>query len=102
MPETENIQEENYKNQITNSNAEVNETISQEQTIEQPETANQISDISKSEIKNMEVHKHPHHPTHKKKWGEYLLELFMIFLAVTIGFFAEQIREGFVESRNEK
>ncbi len=27
---------------------------------------------------NMEVHKHPHHVTHKKKWGEYLLEFYMI------------------------
>ena len=26
------------------------------------------------ETENMEVHKHPHHITHKKKWGEYLLE----------------------------
>ena len=25
---------------------------------------------------NMEVH-HSHHPTHKKKWTEYLLEFFM-------------------------
>src|SRR3954464_6088157 len=55
-----------------------------------------------SEIENMEVHKHPHHVTHKKKWGEYLLEFLMIFFAVTMGFFAEQIREGFVESRHEK
>ena len=23
-----------------------------------------------SEIENMEVHKHPHHVTHKKKWSE--------------------------------
>ena len=30
----------------------------------------------------MEVHKHPHHITHKKKWIEYLLEFFMLFLAV--------------------
>ncbi len=30
----------------------------------------------------MEVHKHPHHVMHKKKWGEYLLEFFMLFLAV--------------------
>ncbi len=44
----------------------------------------------------MEVH-HPHHPTHKKKWSEYLLEFFMLFLAVTLGFFAENIREHFVE-----
>ncbi len=54
----------------------------------------------KSEIENMEVHKHPHHVTHKKKWGEYLLEFFMLFLAVTLGFFAENIREHFAEKRN--
>jgi hypothetical protein len=40
----------------------------------------------------MEVH-HSHHPTHKKKWKEYLLEFFMLFIAVTMGFFAENIRE---------
>ena len=28
----------------------------------------------------MEVHKHPHHVTHKKKWGEYLLEFLCVFL----------------------
>jgi len=33
----------------------------------------------------MEVQKHPHHVTHKKKWGEYLLEFFMLFLAVLPG-----------------
>ena len=41
----------------------------------------------------MEVHKHPHHVTHKKKWLEYLLEFLMIFLAVFLGFVAENIRE---------
>ena len=50
---------------------------------------------------NMEVHKHPHHVMHKKKWGEYLLEFLMIFLAVTLGFFAENIREHFVEKKKE-
>ena len=45
----------------------------------------------------MEVHKHPHHVTHKKKWGEYLLEFFMLFLAVFLGFIAENIREHSVE-----
>jgi len=44
----------------------------------------------------MEVH-HPHHPTHKKKWSEYILEFFMLFVAVTLGFFAENIREHYVE-----
>jgi hypothetical protein len=49
----------------------------------------------------MEVH-HPHHPTHKKKWAEYLLEFFMLFVAVTLGFFAENIREGIAENNKKK
>jgi hypothetical protein len=49
----------------------------------------------------MEVH-HPHHPTHKKKWSEYFLEFFMLFIAVTLGFFAENQREHFVEKHREK
>ena len=54
------------------------------------------------ETENMEVHKHPHHVTHKKKWGEYLLEFFMLFLAVFLGFLAENIRENYVEEKREK
>lgn len=46
----------------------------------------------------MEVHKHPHHVTHKKKFGEYLLEFFMLFLAVFLGFIAENVREHLVDS----
>jgi hypothetical protein len=42
----------------------------------------------------MEVHHHSHHP---KKWKEYLTEFFMLFLAVTLGFLAENIREVYVE-----
>lgn len=44
----------------------------------------------------MEVH-HPHHPTHKKKWLEYLLEFWMLFLAVSLGFVAENVREHYIE-----
>ena len=44
----------------------------------------------------MEVH-HPHHPTHKKKWSEYIIEFVMLFAAVTLGFFAENVREHQVE-----
>lgn len=39
----------------------------------------------------MEVHHHPH--VEKKNFKEYLLEFLMIFLAVTLGFFAENFRE---------
>lgn len=44
----------------------------------------------------MEVH-HPHHPTHKKKFKEYIIEFLMLFTAVTLGFFAENVREIYVE-----
>jgi hypothetical protein len=47
----------------------------------------------------MEVQKHPHHVTHKKKWSEYLLEFLMIFLAVFLGFVAENKREQLVEKK---
>jgi hypothetical protein len=55
------------------------------------------------EIENMEVHKHPHHVTHKKKWAEYILEFLMLFLAVFLGFIVENYREHSVEEeRTEK
>src|SRR6476660_6184589 len=54
------------------------------------------------ETENMEVHKHPHHVTHKKKWGEYLLEFLMLFLAVFLGFVAENIREHIAEGNRAK
>ena len=41
----------------------------------------------------MEVHHHPHVPTHSKPWKEYVLEGLMIFIAVTLGYGAENIRE---------
>jgi len=52
------------------------------------------------EIENMEVHHHPQ--VEKKNFKEYFLEFLMIFLAVTLGFFAENIREHFVNSEKEK
>ena len=48
----------------------------------------------------MEVH-HPHGITHKKKWTEYLLEFFMLFLAVFLGFLAENSRETLVNKEKE-
>lgn len=77
MSEEQKIPEENYEQN------EVNENIEQLQT------------------KNMEAH-HPHHITHKKKWTEYLLEFFMLFLAVFLGFLAENFRENIVEHRRAK
>jgi len=47
----------------------------------------------------MEVHAHSHSP--RKKWTHYLWEFFMLFLAVTLGFFVENQREHFVEHKRE-
>jgi len=41
----------------------------------------------------MEVHHHPDLQHKKKNFKEYFLEFLMIFLAVTLGFFAESYRE---------
>ena len=41
----------------------------------------------------MEVHHHPDLHHKKKKIKEYFLEFLMIFLAVTLGFIAENVRE---------
>lgn len=48
----------------------------------------------------MEVHHHSH--TEGKKWTHYFWEFFMLFLAVTLGFFVENQREHLVEHRQEK
>ena len=54
------------------------------------------------ETENMEVHHHPDLHHKPKPWKEYFLEFLMIFLAVTLGFFAENIREHFTEARKGK
>src|SRR5260221_1984952 len=48
----------------------------------------------------MEVHAHTHTPG--KKWTHYFWEFFMLFLAVTLGFFVENQREHLVEHQREK
>jgi hypothetical protein len=58
------------------------------------------SEIPKSEIKEMEVHHHP--KVEKKDFKEYFLEFVMLFLAVTLGFFAENVRENFTDRGREK
>jgi hypothetical protein len=40
----------------------------------------------------MEVHAHSH--TERKKWTHYLWEFLMLFLAISLGFYAENLREG--------
>ncbi|MEN9382375.1 MAG: hypothetical protein RI940_1258 [Bacteroidota bacterium] len=48
----------------------------------------------------MEVHHHAHKP---KNWKEYITEFVMLFAAVTLGFFAENVREHqIIEHRIEQ
>jgi hypothetical protein len=48
----------------------------------------------------MEVHHHSH--TSRQKWTHYFWEFFMLFLAVTLGFFVENQREHYIEGQREK
>ncbi len=51
----------------------------------------------------MEVHHHPELPHGEKKHlKEYFLEFLMIFLAVTMGFIAENLREHFSDNSKER
>lgn len=50
----------------------------------------------------MEVHHHPHAPHSRKKFKEYFFEFLMIFLAVTMGFLAENLREENTNSHRER
>ena len=74
MNEEENINQ-STEGQQSAENKSMNSELAN--VNEQPQTKN-----LKLQTENMEVHKHPHHATHKKKWTEYLLEFFMLFLAV--------------------
>lgn len=67
-----------------------------------PETEELQTTNYEPQTEEMEVHKHPHHVTHKKKWGEYLLEFLMLFVAVFLGFLAENQREHMVEHQREE
>ncbi len=78
------------------------ENTSLQQPVEQPETQITSTNIPTSEIKSMEVHHHPDLHHNPKKWKEYFLEFIMIFLAVTMGFIAENIREHFGDNKRER
>jgi hypothetical protein len=88
---------ENSENKISEQSTTVPDTKEETPPTPQPEIQN-----TELQTDQMEVHKHPHHVMHKKKWSEYLLEFFMLFLAVFLGFLAENQREHLVERRQEK
>lgn len=91
---TENTDEEHLDNSVNPPSENIPDEI-----IPAKETG---TNNPNQEADNMEIHKHPHHVTHKKKWGEYILEFLMLFLAVFLGFIAENIREHYVENERTK
>ena len=88
-------EEQPVNKELTDETISSAEPVAEAEQPLNPEILNDLND-------NMEVHKHPHHVTHKKKWAEYLLEFFMLFLAVFLGFLAENWREESVEHKREK
>lgn len=56
--------------------------------------------ITEQNEEKMEVHHHPH-VDHKKGLKGYFLEFVMIFLAVTLGFFAEGLHISMIEDAKE-
>ncbi len=70
-------EDKNIENKFTTGEKEISEKVN-DRISQNPKI------IIKEQIETMEVH-HPHHVMHKKKWGEYLLEFFMLFLAVFLG-----------------
>lgn len=80
MSEEEDI---DHVPESNNTPEDVNDNASQERTIEQ----------SKTNSENMETHAHDLHKAPGHGWKHYLFEFFMLFLAVSLGFYAENFRE---------
>jgi hypothetical protein len=72
------------------------------ETIADPGLQDSLTPSTEKQQSDMEVHHHPDVHHKRKHVREYVLEFFMIFLAVTMGFFAESIREHSVELRNTR
>ena len=68
--------------------------VDSQQSIEEPLTTYNLQPTTR-----MEVHHHPQ--VEKKSFKEYLLEGLMIFIAVTMGFIAESIRENITKHERE-
>jgi hypothetical protein len=67
-----------------------------------PEAEEQQTKPNNSTTENMETHAHELHKAPGHGWKHYFFEFFMLFLAVSLGFFVENIREGYVEREREE
>ena len=53
---------------------EENKKVRDDTEVKKEELQSKPQPQPQSQPENMEIHKHPHHVTQKKKWEEYLLE----------------------------
>ena len=77
-------------------------TDTDDESLEKSIPAQPENITSNKELKDMEIHHHPNLHHKPKPWKEYLLEFLMIFLAVSMGFFAESYREHLSDQSKEK
>ena len=80
------------------------ENVLEEMIAPEPETPNLPAGQAgaKPETKYMETHAHHLHHAPGKKFWHYFFEFFMLFLAVTLGFIVENLREHYVENQRAK
>ena len=103
MSEEKNIPPEEIPKEQPVNKEPVNENISSAEPVaevQQRETKNE-----KQETENMEVHHHAHDPAaphHKKSWKSYFWEFLMLFLAISLGFYAENVRESMLHKKEVK
>lgn len=76
------------------------ESISSGETIAEAEQPQIINYKPQTEV--METHAHELHKAPGHGWKHYFFEFFMLFLAVTLGFFVENQREHYIEHQREK
>src|SRR5690349_21206354 len=99
MSEEEKKENQNAERETQNAES-IDSTASQDVNSETSIVNEQRLTINNKSLTNMEVHHHPH--AAKKNFKDYFLEFLMIFLAVTLGFFAESYREHLVNKDHEK
>ena len=87
--------------------ARVRSKVPHEKSSPEPRNPNPATEKSSPEPGNpgpateqMEVHHHPDLDHKPKPWKEYLLEGLMIFIAVFLGFIAENVREAITDNQH--
>lgn len=77
-----------------------NTNIPSENSQEDVNNLTNDSTINPETDQNMELY-HPHPKHHERKLKDYFYEFFMLFIAITAGFFMENLREEYVENHRE-